>query len=203
MGKKPCVNHPFKLLMLVEGSYCWKVVGGRTISPCPHAHSTSRLLSTRRQENHKRGFTPFLFILTHMILPGFYSRSELGAVFFHPRFPLSICGLCVVFSPVWAENGIYFSIVAHPHTGKNALCLTQRNSFSVGLTQPIEGAVLTVIHIFHREESGVFFHPYIWIWCKFPSRTGWEADFPSPFAVCVSLLGGFVVQDGQLFSPTL
>ena len=25
------------------GSYCWAVVCGRTASPCPHAHSTSRL----------------------------------------------------------------------------------------------------------------------------------------------------------------
>ena len=32
-----------KLLILVEGSYCWEVVGGRTVSPCPHVHSTSRL----------------------------------------------------------------------------------------------------------------------------------------------------------------
>ena len=45
------------------------------------------------------------------------------------------------------------------------------------------------------------FHPYIWIWCKLPSRTGWEDDFPSPFAVCVSIPGGFVVQDRLLFSP--
>ena len=28
---------------LVEGSYCWEVVCGRTASPFPHAHSTSRL----------------------------------------------------------------------------------------------------------------------------------------------------------------
>ena len=36
---------------------------------------------------HPHAGTIVLFILTHRILPSFYSRSELGAMFFHPRFP--------------------------------------------------------------------------------------------------------------------
>ena len=95
-----------KLLMLVEGSYCWEVVGGRTVSPFPHAHSTSRLLSSRRQENHDGIYSIVLLILMHRILPGFYSRSELGAVFCHPQFPCEgpftfFCCVYVFLTNLW------------------------------------------------------------------------------------------------------
>ena len=32
-----------KVMLIIWGSYCWGVECGRTISPFPHAHSTSRL----------------------------------------------------------------------------------------------------------------------------------------------------------------
>ena len=60
LGEKPCVTHPFWLvhlplshptttlkgLLISWGSYCWGVECGRTVSPFPHAHSTSNLTLT-------------------------------------------------------------------------------------------------------------------------------------------------------------
>ena len=55
-GKSMC-HHPFlfahlplsyltttlKVLLISWGNYCWGVECGRTVNPCPHAHSTNRL----------------------------------------------------------------------------------------------------------------------------------------------------------------
>ena len=57
LGENPYVIHPFllvhlplshptttlKVLLISWGSYCWGVECGRTVSPCPHTHSTSYL----------------------------------------------------------------------------------------------------------------------------------------------------------------
>ena len=83
--------------------------------------------------------------LMHRILPGFYSRSELGAVFFHPRFPCE--GLFTFF----------------------LLCVC---------------------------------FPYRFVACVYvfplPDR---EPGFSLPFSDCVSLPGGFIVENGLLFPP--
>ena len=138
-----------KLLMLVEGSYCWEVVGvGLSVlahMPTPPADFPSSC----RHENHEgihsilvHPHTPIgihyrflhtgrqlpssivLLILMHRILPGFYSCSEPGAVFCHPRFPcegpfmffsyvyvfLTDCGLCICYPlPSW-EPGFSFHL---------------------------------------------------------------------------------------------
>ena len=48
-----------KLLLISWDSYCWVVVSGRTISPCPHAHSTSGLsLHVGKEANNS--ILPFL-----------------------------------------------------------------------------------------------------------------------------------------------
>ena len=56
IGENPCVttlfifspslisrNYLIKSSVVSWGSYCWGVECGRTVSPCPHEHSTSRL----------------------------------------------------------------------------------------------------------------------------------------------------------------
>ena len=52
-------NTKLKLLLTSWDSYCWAVVCGRTVSPCPHAHSTSGLsLHVGKEANNS--ILPFL-----------------------------------------------------------------------------------------------------------------------------------------------
>ena len=75
-----------------------------SILPHPHAPIGIRycFLHTGRQPP----YSIVLLILTHRILLGFYSRSELGAVFFHPQFPCEgpfpfFCYVYVFLTDLW------------------------------------------------------------------------------------------------------
>ena len=58
VGKIQVSTTHLKPLLLVGGSYCWEVVGGRTVIPCPHAHSSSRLSIFAWEGKQRIPFSP-------------------------------------------------------------------------------------------------------------------------------------------------
>ena len=78
-----------KILLISWDSYCWVVPCGRTVSPCPHAHSTSRLIPSRREQGRRMvplSILPFDLAHPH-VDGGFFSRSHLLTHRILHRFP--------------------------------------------------------------------------------------------------------------------
>ena len=125
----PCLIQlpPLKTTFVSWGSYGWEwSVAGLSVLAHTHTPPTNQTshwaeemttpiistLSTTVLKTLRTFDSPFCIVthsharknvrcLTHRILPGFYSRSELGAMFFHPRFPyegpFTFFLLCVCF----------------------------------------------------------------------------------------------------------
>ena len=81
----------------------------------------------------------------------------------------------------------FLSWSIHPHTGTVAWWFsTHKLLFGGGLTQ-IGGGICFGCHSrFYRVVSSMFSIRIPEVWCKFPSRTGWESVFFFPSVICVS-----------------
>ena len=136
-----------------------------------------------------------LSVLAHTHTPPANQTSHWAKETTTPIIPLSPRRCCKHFR----TSHLPFFIVAHPHASKKIPYVSRRGIlFLFGLTQPREGAVSTVIRIFHREESGVF--PSIFgIWCKSSFTHRFGGWFSFPIAICVRLPGGFIVENWLLF----
>jgi len=136
---------------------------GRTVSPCPHAHSTSRLTLALEGKTDHRHHSRGLSTLSMMVLK--HSRASDYAI------------LSIVCS--FSRTGI----------------------FSVDLTQPGGEPLIGCHSRFSTEWNLVCFPSVFWglVQVSLTHKLGDYIFFPS--VVCVSFPGGFVAQDGLLFSP--
>ena len=132
-------NYHLKCSTVSWGSYCWGVECFRTVSPCPHAHSTSKLtlawvgkipLHPSLHSHHapfgtmacssscRRG----IILLTHWLgFPLFFPRREkeshiwlsftLSTEGYLACFPSEFWGLCVKFPSRRDWESIFFPIV--------------------------------------------------------------------------------------------
>ena len=86
-GKSMChlpLSHPattFNVLLISWGIYCWRVECGRTVSPCPHAHSTRKLTLTMAENHYPITACRLSMIPLSLLLQGTSFHSPHGWLF--------------------------------------------------------------------------------------------------------------------------
>ena len=162
---------------------------GRTVSPCPHAHSTSRLNLTmgRRMTMPLIPLSPWchsffcLFILTQERRSCSFSRTGVFLIlltqFSSPNFVDGVGG----YFPYRLISGFIMvsltlqcvSLGPSLHFGDGSLFIFVHMHLFCLISRSQEGShLLVVIHVLPQSGIGCVFSLYFGIWCKFPSRSG-------------------------------